>query len=438
LASGLVAVLAVAGLVAGLLVAARPADAGAKPASKLTVTTTAPTTAAAPTPTTTLAPTTTVAPPTTVAPTSSLAPPTTTVAAAPSVTSTEAEAEAEASTAPAAETTGSENPASTAPSSGGMLIGTRNAGAAQPQYGVAAMNAWQGKPNAVAQLYVRSTWTPAAVIPALEAIWSGGSVPSVSYDLQVTNVQVVAGQIDPNLEAVAAAVRTWLAGADGDYGTPDDKRAYFRPAWEANGNWYRWSPCYYAGGTGTAADYRAMWRHLHGKFRSIGIDSSRLAWIYSVNSADKVATCSAEALYPGDAYVDWTGIDGYTHSSAARALDVFEPMALRLGALAPTKPLSINEWGSDSTSVMGGKSAWIDAQFGAAHQLGARMNVVFNIDKERDWAVFGGSGGDETFTFAGRTHTAWSAYRRNVADPRIVGADPANPRLLTDAQFQGQ
>jgi hypothetical protein len=316
-----------------------------------------------------------------------------------------------------------------------MLIGTRNAGAADP-YTVAGLNAWQGKTNAVVQTYLRSTWTPQVVTDQLNAIWNGGSVPSVSYDLQSTNPEILAGVGDANLSAVAAAFKTWLAGPDGVYGNGDDRRAYFRPAWEANGNWYRWGPCYYAGGVGTIDDYKAVWRKLHSVFSGLGIERTRLAWIYSVNATDKVAACSAEALYPGDAYVDWTGVDGYTSSSTKSALDVFEPMVLRLRAMAPGKPVSINEWGADSlTSV--GKSAWIDAEFAVAHTLGIRMNVVFNIDKERDWAVLGGGAGDETFTFGGRTMLAWGAYRRNVGDARVVGADGGNVRLLSDGQFLG-
>ena len=384
--------------------------------AKGTPTTATPTTAtpttAAPTTSTTVAPTTTTT-----------AAPTTTTTAAPTTTTT------------AAPTTTTTTPPVVAPT-GTMLIGTRNAGPTDP-YTIAGMNAWQRKTNAVVQTYVRSTWTPAYVTEQMTAIWNGGSVPAVSYDLQVTNPQVLAGAIDPQVDALAAGIKGWLAGPDGTYGNGDDRRAYFRPAWEGNGNWYRWSPCYYGGGTGSIDEYKAMWRHLYAKFGAAGIDRSRLAWIYSVNATDKVATCSAEALYPGDAYVDWTGIDGYTFTSTTSALGVFQPMALRLRALSPTKPLSINEWGSDTQTTIG-KSAWIDAQFAAAHALGVRMNLSFNIDKERDWAVYGGGAGDETFASGGSTVNAWGAYRRNVGDARVVGADATNPRLLTDALFLGR
>jgi len=317
-----------------------------------------------------------------------------------------------------------------------MLIGIRNPAAGDP-YTIAAETAWQGKTNAVVQTYVRSTWTPAAVIPLLDTVWKGGSVPSVSYDLQVPNLSVVAGDIDANLDAVAGSMKTWLAGPDGAYGNGDDRRAYFRPAWEGNGNWYRWSPCYYLGGGGTPADYQAMWRHLHDHFAAAGIDSTHLAWIFSVNSIDKVSACTAESLYPGDPYVDWTGIDGYTGGIANSPSVVFSTMAGRLRTLAASKPLSVDEWGVDSLTSTG-KSAWIDSYFALAKSLDIRMNLVFNLDKEKDWAVFGGGYGDTSFLYGGFTYRTWDAYRRNVASAAVVGSDTTNPRLLTDAQFLGR
>lgn len=316
-----------------------------------------------------------------------------------------------------------------------VLIGVRNAGPGDG-YTLDAFDAWQGKTSAVVQLYVRSTWTPSYVVAQLDAIWSRGSVPLVSYDLQVSNRSVIGGEIDGRVDALASGLRQWLSGPDGTYGTADDRRAYFRPAWEMNGNWYRWSPCYYAGGGGTAAEYRAMWRHLHARFAATGVTNTRLAWIFSVNALDKVSACAPETMYPGDAYVDWTGIDGYTYTSSKSPREVFEPMANRLRRLAPGKPLSINEWGADHGTAVG-KPAWIDNYFATVHALDVRMSVVFNIDKERDWAVFGGGRGDEEFTHGGATFRGYRSYRTNVADDRIAGSQRSNPRLITDSQFLG-
>jgi beta-mannanase len=420
-----------AGLVAAVC-SALPATAAVRPSKLAAATASTSTTSTSTTTTTAPASTTTVAPSTT---TSTTAPATTSTTAAPATTSTTAAAPSSASSTSSSTSTstGSTGPSTAAT---GMLIGIRNPGATDP-YSLAAVAAWQGKTNAVAQTYVRSTWTPAAVIPAVDGIWNRGSVPSISYDLQVSNLAVAAGEIDANLDAVAAAMKTWLAGPDGVYANGDDRRAYFRPAWEGNGNWYRWAPCYYAGGAGTAADYQAMWRHLHDHFTAAGIDSGHLAWIFSVNSADKVAACTAESLYPGDAYVDWTGIDGYTGGTASTPSSVFTTMAGRLRTLAPSKPLSIDEWGADSL-VSAGKSAWIDAFFTLARSLDVRMNLVFDIDKEKDWAVFGGGNGDTTFVFGGATYRTWDSYRRNVANSAVIGSDRGNPRLLTDAQFLGR
>lgn len=297
------------------------------------------------------------------------------------------------------------------------------------------MNAWQGKTNAVGLVFIRSDWGPVKVIAALDEVWQTGSVPILSYDLQVTNRAVVDGAIDRTVDAVAAGMKGWLAGPDSVYGNGDDRRAYLRPAWEMNGNWYRWSPCNAAGST--VEEFKAMWRHLHGRFATAGIDNTHLAWIYSANVGDWSAACTAEALYPGDSFVDWTGVDGYTFTSTKSAYGVFAPMIERLRALAPSKPISINEWGADSlTSV--GKSTWITGFFLVAHYFDVRMSVVFNKDKERDWAVFGGGNGDGAFDHGGVSFKAWNTYRAGVADERVIGADATNPRRITDAQFLGQ
>jgi hypothetical protein len=254
-------------------------------------------------------------------------------------------------------------------------------------------------------------------------------------DLQAPNAAVVSGAIDADLDPLVAAMARWLAGPDGALDTGDDRRAYVRPAWEANGTWYRWSPCHVGGGS--VDDYRAMWRYLHAKFDGVGLDRTRLAWIYSVNATDGDERCRAEALFPGVRYVDWLGVDGYTFTSSATPTEVFEPMFARLRAIAPDHPLSVNEWGADSVTTVD-KSAWIADYFALLHRHDVRMSVSFNLDKERDWAVFGGLHGDESFLAGGAIHRAWRSYRVAVEDPRVSGSDGTDPRLLSDAKFLGR
>ena len=312
------------------------------------------------------------------------------------------------------------------------LIGMRAAAPSDP-YSFEAVNAWQGKRNAIGTIFRRTNTPNDQLVAKLAEVWASGAVPMLSIDLVDSNATIASGARDEQIDATALAIKTWLSGPDGSYGTADDRRIYLRLAWEPNGNWYRWSPCHADGGT--AADYRRMWVRYHKRYRRLGIDRSHLAWVFSVNQTDwKTDACTAESLYPGHKYVDWLGIDGYTWSFGQGPAEVFGPMAARLRAMAPGTPLGINEAGVHRDATIG-KSAYLTAYFEWIRANDIGMAVWFNIDKEKDWSVFGGLPGDEHFTHDGQAHLAWKAYRLGVAAPNIVGSDPTNPRLLTDAQF---
>lgn len=315
------------------------------------------------------------------------------------------------------------------------LLGIRAPGGTD-HYSLNAMRWWQGdKYNAVAQFYGGSDLSGAGVNAIMTQLWNQFAVPSFSLGLVFKNTDIAAGLVDVQIDNVAQHVKIFLSGPDLVYGNADDRRAYMRPAWEMNGSWSAWSPC--SGTNGTAADFRNMWRHLHSRYTRIGIDRTRLAWIFSANQSDtNSSVCSPEQLYPGDAYVDWTGIDGYSWDANHTPADVFDPMLNRLRALAPTKPVGINEVGVH-TGVVGGKSPWITAYHDYIEARDIRMSLWFNIDKENDWAVFGGAGGDHTFNQGSTVYNGYSAYRTETFTARMIGSNRTNARLLTDSQFLG-
>lgn len=63
-------------------------------------------------------------------------------------------------------------------------------------------------------------------------------------------------------------------------------------------------------GAGTPAEYVAAYRHLYERFEELGVDN--VVWVWTVSgylgSADEM-----KALYPGDDYVDWIGMDQYNY-----------------------------------------------------------------------------------------------------------------------------
>lgn len=73
----------------------------------------------------------------------------------------------------------------------------------------------------------------------------------------------------------------------------------WRPFHEMNGGWFWW-------GAQEPAAFVAVWRHMFEYFsRTKGLD--HLLWVYGPNHGPKTA-----AYYPGDGYVDLTGLDAYT------------------------------------------------------------------------------------------------------------------------------
>ena len=85
------------------------------------------------------------------------------------------------------------------------------------------------------------------------------------------------------------------------YGQQD---AIVRPGWEMNASWYRWSA------TGRTADYIRCFRRIVTTMRATPGASFAFDWNVNVGSAP----FRGELAYPGDAYVDYVGVDVYDTS----------------------------------------------------------------------------------------------------------------------------
>ena len=84
---------------------------------------------------------------------------------------------------------------------------------------------------------------------------------------------------------------------------------------------------------------------------SNGLDPIRLQWVWSVSYQD-VGLYTVEEYWVGENYTHWLGIDGYNYgltqswSKWEWPNEVFDNMMGRLRKLSPTKPISINEYGT--------------------------------------------------------------------------------------------
>lgn len=61
---------------------------------------------------------------------------------------------------------------------------------------------------------------------------------------------------------------------------------------------------------GTPAEYVAAYRHIHDRFEKLGVDN--VVWVWTV-SGYLGHEQTMKALYPGDEYVDWVGMDQYNY-----------------------------------------------------------------------------------------------------------------------------
>ena len=320
---------------------------------------------------------------------------------------------------------------------------------------VRAMETWQGKRHAVVELF--TDWIGSRKTldnlfgQQLPNIWNSGNVPLVTWEPFTgsttpadVEVRIARGDHDGYVRTWASRMSAFLAGADGRHGTGDDRRAYLRLAHEANGDWYPWGA---AAGGNRPSDYVDMWRRVHGLVAATGVGPSQLQWVWAVNH-DDVGGHPAEAFWPGANYADWVAVDGYnwgasqTWSTWRSPESTFGAMVGRMRALAPGKPVAVTETASTSAVADGAdlaaKRAWIADLYAWLPANGVRMVVWFNIDKETDWAVFGGAGGDATIRVGRTNYRALGAYRDAVRSAAYVGSSATDPRLLTDDRFAGR
>lgn len=224
---------------------------------------------------------------------------------------------------------------------------------------------------------------------------SGNAVNQPDYALRT----IVAGDHDAYIRSYARDAAAW------------GKPMYLRFAHEMNGDWYPWC----AGVNGnTSAQYVAAWRHVHDIFEQEGATNVR--WVWSPGY-EYSGTTPYEQLYPGDAYVDWVGIDGYNWGTSQPGYgwvsfsSIFGASYDKLARMTD-KPMMIAE--TASAEQGGDKAAWIRQAFlKDVPSRFPRIKAVlwFNVNLERDWRVNSSS-------------SSLAAYKEVLASPYYQGRLP--------------
>ncbi len=209
-----------------------------------------------------------------------------------------------------------------------------------------------------------SNGTPVSFPTALfDNVRDHGSIPLFSWssrddrlnnDSNFRSSVITSGIYDSYIRQFAKDAKAW--------GHP----FFLRFDWEMNGWWYPWAEG--TQGTGTAiyngnnpGDYVAMWKHVHDIFTQAG--ATNVTWVWCINEMTDTSVGQhppITQIYPGDGYVDWTGMDNYNRYAG---WDSFNAIISGSGTdwilntyqsildIAPSKPIMLAEFGSKEDST---------------------------------------------------------------------------------------
>jgi len=188
------------------------------------------------------------------------------------------------------------------------------------------------------------------------------------------------------------------------------KTFYVRPWAEMNADWSPFQPtvdgAQVAGGT--YAEFIAAWQYLVTFMRNNG--ATNIKWVFNPTTDTYAETTDVANIWPGTAYVDVLGLDGYNWGNSTDRpyltwrtfLDIYQEQYTRLTTMVPTLPLWVCEYASKEPSKSDGpatdrapidpansKAVWyqdildeLPTTFPAIRAL-----VSFNTIKERDWRI---------------------------------------------------
>jgi hypothetical protein len=236
-------------------------------------------------------------------------------------------------------------------------------------------------------------------IPVLS--WSSQSIPSNLNEPDFQLSDVISGRYDSYIAEFANEAREW--------GHP----FFLRFNWEMNGSWFPWAEGVNGNGSG---EYVAAWRHVHDIFTAAGATNVSWVWCPFVDPGGSMTDLGS--LYPGDGYVDWTGLDGYnwgTNPASPRGWRTFDQLFRRtydeiVDDVAPSKPMMLAEVGS--SELGGSKADWIRDALTRVPTEYQQIRALLWFDKfddDMDWPI-------ET------SAPATTAFAEGVQQPAYVGA----------------
>jgi hypothetical protein len=256
---------------------------------------------------------------------------------------------------------------------------------------------------------------------SLETIWNAGAVPCITWEpmyyknndeIAIPYSEILKGNYDAYMLAFADQVKSW------------GKPLMMRFAHEMNIERYHWGTDKQGYGPESPEIYKQMFRYVVSFFKKAGVKN--ILWVFCPNaesvpavSYDKSAAWNQiENYYPGEAYVDILGIDGYnwgtTQKKATHGWDsqwksfkeIFRGTHEKLLYISSYKPIIIFE--TASVNKGGDKTIWINDALDTAIDWNLKGIVWFQTNKELDWRI----NSEEEHTYRGLVRQRTSHVQR--------------------------
>lgn len=235
---------------------------------------------------------------------------------------------------------------------------------------------------------------------SVEAIRDAGAMPCITWEpMYIENgrektipaATITNGNYDAYIRNFAQQAADW------------GKPVLVRFAHEMNISRYHWGTSETDYGPESPEIYKELFRYVVTLCRDAG--NTNILWVFCPN-AESVPVPSEESgttwnamrnYYPGGAYVDVLGLDGYNWGTSRNQKEhgwtsrpqmfkaIFEIPARELMGIAPRKPLFVFETASVGTAS--DKEKWLRGAFRACSDLGIYGIVWFQVDKETDWTL---------------------------------------------------
>jgi hypothetical protein len=237
---------------------------------------------------------------------------------------------------------------------------------------------------------------PSFLGPTADLVTNRGAIPEIDMGSNATPfADITNGVYDNEIKAWADGVKAW------------GKPFFLRWDWEMNAGWFGWG----AQAKADPSAFIAMWRHFHDVVVGQGADNVTWVWCPYL---DFRGSTPLSQLYPGDAYVDWTCMDGYNGGNTSRSFSsLYQQTYNDLLAIAPNKPIMIGEVGSQEYQS-GVKAAWITEMLKVLPSRFPRIKAVdwFN------WRIYR-SGVYKSWPIESSA-SAQSAFAAGIASPHYA------------------